>query len=177
MTIPQDVRQKVDSLLGMYEKYKNCAKKQEDAASRLAKARLGDKPTRELEIEYAHPAQKLQSISDEMTFADPHVWALYKFEAYADEAQPIRTMQDFRVHCSKPGYICTKRFVFVNRALRQLKYVPLDDADAYPDAAPLSGAFETLYTLTQNESFMEAWESYEYYKPHGVTAKWDNFTE
>lgn len=177
MIIPSHVRQKADKLLAMYATYKNCSEEQQRAARTLAKARLKGESTSDLEKNYQQFTQKLRSISDAMTFASPLVWALYKFEAYADEAQPIRTVQDFRVHCSKLDYICTKRFLFVNQALRERGLAALDNTKAYADNTLLSEAFEIMHMLSQSEPFMKAWEKHEYYKHNGAVAKWENFTK
>jgi hypothetical protein len=174
MTIPPTVRAAVDTLLAAYATYKKYSHAEARAARTLAKARLLGMPTNELEAQHKHLTKKLQKISDAMTFADPLVWALYKYEAYADEPQSLRTLQDFRVHCSKPGYICTKRFTFVNTALRSQKLPTLQDTDIYPDAAQLSDIFEVLHTLSQDVSFMQAWRAHEYYTRGDRVAKWEN---
>jgi hypothetical protein len=176
MMIPSYVRKEVDHLLAMYETYKSCHEEQARAARALAKAKLRGEPAQDLEKDYKQLAQRLQSISDTMTFANPLVWAHYKFEAYADEAQPIRTMQDFRVHCSKPGYICTKRFTFINQSLRKQDLPTLGDTMAYADNQLLSEAFGVLHMLSQDELFMQAWRMHEYYRRDGVVAKWENLT-
>ena len=118
----------------------------------------------------------MQSISNAMTFADPLIWAMYKFEAYADETQPIRTMQDFRLHCSKPGYICTKRFIFVNETLSNRSLSNLADTSAYPDQKSLTESFNTLWTLSQDSDFIRVWKVYEYHRVDSKAAKWENYT-
>lgn len=177
MMISSSARADVDKLLGMYAEYKSTVAQQEDTARQLAKAKLKGSPTEQLQKAYTALSQQTQAISDTMTFATPLVWALYKFEAYAGEAQPISTMQDFRVHCSKPGYICTKRFIFVNQALNEKGLPTLADSKAYPDTESLTVAFASLQELSEDDTdFMKSWELHEYYKQGGKVAKWENFT-
>lgn len=177
MTISSQDRLEVDKLIALYAAYRSCSEEQARATRKLAKAKLKGEPTDDLEKDHQQLTQKLQSISDAMTFANPLIWALYKFEAYANESQPIRNMQDFRLHCSKPGYICTKRFMFVNYTLRNQGLPPLSSKSAYADKALLSRAFNVLHTLSQNKSFIKTWETHEYYKRDGVVAKWEDFAE
>lgn len=173
--IPVAVRQDVDKLLEMYKTYKQLAAGQSETTHRLAKARLKGGSIDQLENEHHRLSDKMQSISDAMIFPNPLVWALYKFEAYIDEAQPICTMQDFRLHCSKPGYICTKRFIFVNKELNQRGLLTLSDIIAYPDHESLATVFKILDMLSQDNNFMKGWELHEYYKHDGMVAKWENF--
>lgn len=126
---------------------------------------------RDLEI----AEQDLRRISDEMTFANPVVWMMYKFKAYAGTSQAITDMADFRKHCSKPGYICTKRYKFLNQQLQQ-RGVDLDDLSAYPDDMSLEKAYKipAILALAQNEDFMTQWNRYEYHLDNGRVAKWEN---
>ena len=106
-------RAAVDRLLDMYDEYKTLAAKITAAERRLALAKLKNSGVEQIRIELDNLLHSQQQLSDDMTFDTPLIWVMYKFEAYQDEAQPIRTMHDFRLHCSKPDYICTKRFIFL----------------------------------------------------------------
>lgn len=119
--------------------------------------------------------QNLQRISDEMTFANPVVWMMYKYKAYTGTSQAITDMADFRKHCSKPGYICTKRYQFLNKQLNQ-RGIDLNDPIRYPDEMILEEAYKlpALVALAQDEDFMTLWNRYEYNQDNGRVAKWEN---
>ena len=170
-------REATHKLLEMYGEYKKIDKEREAVASRLAKAKLLGEPTQSLSREYDELQLNLQQVSEKMTYSSPVVWMMYKYEAYADEPQPIRTMQDFRIHCSKPGYICTKRFNFVNAQLDRQKLPNLNDTAHYPDGLSLLQAINSpaICKLVENESFQSLWSSYEYYKEGERVAKWENY--
>lgn len=163
----------------MYDQYKTLLNKQSQLERQIAKVVLrgGDKAA--LSVEYARTKQELQALSDAMTFATPRIWIEYKYRAYAEEAQPIRTMHDFRVHCSKPGYICTKRFVFLNKSLQQNGRTGLDNRSAYPDSMVLQEVLAAgdLAELENDEEFMTAWSQHEYFMDDGRVAKWENFRQ
>ena len=110
-----------------------------------------------------------------MTFDTPLVWVMYKFEAYQDEAQPIQTMHDFRLHCSKPGYICTKRFTFLNTHLCNNGQCPLADDERYPDKMLLSEIFPLLGEIERDEVFVSIWRAHEYYQEDGIVKKWQDY--
>ena len=101
---------------------------------------------------------------------------VYKFEAYQDETQPIRTMHDFRLHCSKPGYICTKRFIFLNAHLCSNGQRSLIDSKKYPDEMLLSEIFPLLGEIEQDKAFLSSWRAHEYYQEDGAIRKWQNYT-
>ena len=170
----------VDELLGMYAQYKQAQAEESRIAHQLAKAKLlrNDVLVQQLSAQHSNTERTIQTISDAMTFANPIIWMMYKFAAYQHEAQPIRTMQDFRVHCSKDGYICTKRFLFLDAALEQHGFTSLRDTGNYPDLALLSTAYESheLKQLVEDENFMKTWNSYEFYEIDGAVHKWQNFT-
>lgn len=170
----QTTRQQVDVLIDMYKSHQEVKRHQADCSRQLAKAKLRHEDMTQLQAAYDAYAIELQTISDTMTYASPSIWILYKYEAYAQEAQPIRTMHDFRVHCSKPGYICTKRYEFTNAALLERGLAPLSDAAAYPDTLLLDKALDVVAPLESDEHFMQAWASHEYYRDGDRVAKWEN---
>jgi hypothetical protein len=100
----------------------------------------------------------------------------YKFFAYKTEAQPIRTLADFRQHCSKPDYICTKRYTFLNQQLVDRNKKPLTD-ETFDPRMSLEQIFVSpeLDQLTQDAQFMKAWDDYEYNHQDDRVAKWENF--
>ena len=172
-----DDRKAVDRLLEMYKNYKEIDMKREAIALRLAKAKRLGEPTQALSKKYTELQAGMQQVSEAMTYSSPIVWMMYKYEAYANEAQPIRTLQDFRVHCSKPGYICTKRFNFMNAQLDARGLPNLRDEKHYPDALLLPEAVVSagVIELTKDRLFQELWAAYEYHKDKGRVAKWENY--
>lgn len=119
--------------------------------------------------------QRRQRISDEMTFANPLVWMMYKYKAYAGTSQAITDMADFRKHCSQPGYICTKRYQFLNSHL-QAQGRNLNDTAAYPNALKLPEVYESaaLLAVLNDQAAMAEWKMYEYNLDNGRVAKWEN---
>lgn len=168
-------RTAVDKLLNMYDEYKTLAAEITDAERRVALARLKNGDIKQAKAELDSLRQNQQQLSDAMTFDTPLIWAMYKFEAYKDEAQPIRTMHDFRLHCSKPGYICTKRFLFLNAYLCNKKQNPLTDNQTYPDDMLLDNIFSLLDEIEQDAKFLDSWRAHEYYQEDGAARKWQNY--
>ena len=168
-------RAAVDRLLSMYDKYKTLAAKINAAERRLALAKLKNNDIEQVQTELDVLRRDQQQLSDTMTFDTPLIWVMYKFEAYQDEAQPIRTMHDFRLHCSKPGYICTKRFIFLNAHLCNKGQNSLADRKQYPDEMLLSEIFPLLDEIEQDEVFLSNWRAHEYYQEDGAAKKWQDY--
>lgn len=168
----------VEKLLEQYETYKQVQKQVSAIERQLAKAKLLGKDTGDISLKQQQLRSQLQQISDDMTFADPLVWMQYKYYAYQDEAQPITTLHDFRVHCSKPGYICTKRFEFLNAALAQRNLTDFNDTQKYSDSLELSALFDdaTLMQLLSDPAFIKQWNEYEYFRSDDTVAKWQNYS-
>ena len=103
----------VDKLLDMYDEYKTLTAKIAAAERRLALAKLKNSDVEQIRIELDDLRHSQQQLSDDMTFDTPLVWVMYKFEAYQDEAQPIRTMHDFRLHCSKSAIFVLSALYFL----------------------------------------------------------------
>jgi|SRR5687767_10114735 len=168
----------VSKLLLQYKKYKSVQSQLEETERRLAKAKVRGEDTKDLFAQQLKTQAKLQQISDSMTFANPLIWIQYKYYAYQKEAQPILTMNDFRIHCSKPGYICTKRFIFVNSELAAQGLPTLDDKQAFSDSLELSRLFDhaIMKKLLNDKNFIKTWNKYEYFTLQGKAAKWQNYT-
>lgn len=115
--------------------------------------------------------KKLQEqTGNEMTFATPLVWILYKARAYKDTPQAIDTVGDFRAHCSPEGYICTRRYAFI------VEYLEAEGADIsiHNENIPLKD-FATLPEIAGLEAdsiFMQHWQAQEYYRKDGEISKW-----
>ena len=170
-----EYRQEVDKLIAAYGRYKQLVQDEAALSSTLAKQKILGTVDETLSEQRAALQRELQDVSDSMTFSHPFVWILYKFEAYKDEAQPIRTLRDFRVHCSKEGDICTKRFAFVNEQLARAGRHTLRDVESYEDALPLSALIEdqALTELARDTEFMKLWKTHEYTTIDGRVAKWE----
>ena len=168
-------RAAVDKLLDMYDDYKTLAVKIAAAERRLALAKLKNGDVEQIRIELDELRHNQQQLSDDMTFDTPLVWVMYKFEAYQDEAQPIRTMHDFHLHCSKPGYICTKRFIFLNAHLCSNGQRSLIDSKKYPDEMLLSEIFPLLSEIERDKNFLSNWRAHEYYQEDGAAKKWQDY--
>ena len=169
-------RAAVDKLLRMYDEYKTLTVKITAAERHLALAKLKNSDIEQAQTELDVLRRDQQQLSDDMMFDTPLVWVMYKFEAYQDEAQPIRTMHDFRLHCSKPGYICTKRFIFLNAHLCSNGQHLLTDSEQYSDEMLLSEIFPLLGEIEQDEAFLSNWRSHEYYQEDDVIKKWQDYT-
>lgn len=168
---------KLKELLVLYSRYKAVNEQVQQVGRRLARAKLQKSADAALTDEYTTLRRELEELSDSMTFSGPTVWMRYKFEAYKDEAQPICTMYEFRLHCSKPGYICTKRFEFVNQSLVSHGLPPLSSAHDFPDDMSLDIAAQAVAPLEADAEFMKVWTDYEYYRDHeGRVAKWATFS-
>ena len=168
-------RAAVDKLLDMYDEYKALIAKIAVVERRLALAKLKNSGVEQIRIELDDLRHSQQQLSDDMTFDTPLVWVMYKFEAYQDEAQPIRPMHDFRLHCSKPGYICTKRFTFLNTHLCNNGQCLLTDDERYPDKMLLSEIFPLLGEIERDEVFVSIWRAHEYYQEDGIVKKWQDY--
>lgn len=162
----------VARLLEQYGQYKQLLAQQTKVARLLAKAKLSGALSETLETEYNQYSTQLQQLSDDMTFDSPSIWMCYKFEAYKDEPQPIRTMHDFRQHCSKPGYICTRRFEFVTQELSAHGLDSFNDHVRYPGDMLLDQVWPDVHTLESEVKFMDMWRHHEYYTIDGHAAKW-----
>ena len=176
MKVTNSARVAVDKLLDMYDEYKTLTAKIAAAERRLALVKLRNSDIEQVQTELDGLRRDQQRLSDTMTFDTPLIWVMYKFEAYQDEAQPIRTMHDFRLHCSKPGYICTKRFIFLNAHLCSNGQRPLTDSEQYPDEMLLSEIFPLLGEIEQDEAFLSSWRAHEYYQEDGAIKKWQGYT-
>jgi hypothetical protein len=130
----------------------------------------------EIERKEALLQANLQAISDAMTFATPAIWITYKHLAYQGTSSALNTIRDLRQHCSKEGYICTKRFKFLNAHLNK-KSINLSDRSQFLDSIPLLGlrSADFIIMLSEDQQFMTQWKTYEYHTIDGRVAKWENY--
>jgi hypothetical protein len=172
-----EYRKEVDDLLKAYAEYKELLKTEADLSMKRAKQKIVGVVDAELANDHETAKKNLQSLSDSMTFSNPFVWIMYKFEAYKNEAQSIRTMRDFRIHCSKVGEICTKRFSFVNEQLTQKGQPTLMD-DRYDNSFLLDTLLkeESMQALVNDPMFMALWKKHEYNTDQTRVAKWEDYS-
>lgn len=170
-------RQAVDALLEQYRQYLAYQSEVDALERQLAKQKLRGESTEAASQLLDERRAAISQLSDAMTFATPLIWVMYKHEAYQHEAQPIRTMHDLRLHCAKPGYICTKRMQFLNAYLTSRGRVPLSDDEQYPDALSLDMIYETLSQLEEDTTLLEQWRHHEYFTEDGVVKKWQNYID
>jgi hypothetical protein len=172
-----EYRKEVDGLLAAYANYKQLLTIESELSMKRAKRKIIGSIDEELVRMHEQTKQQLQSLSDSMTFSNPFVWIMYKFEAYKNEAQPIRTMRDFRIHCSKVGDICTKRFTFVNEQLVAKGERSLVDSNYYEDATLIDTLLEdrSINELMNDPVFMDLWNKYEFNTADGRVAKWESY--
>ena len=170
--------QHVAQLLDQYETYKKLSTQLSELSLKVAQAKLRKENNEILIAHYEAHRTALQELSDDMTFINPAVWMRYKYEAYKNEAQPIETLHDFRLHCSKVGYICTKRFEFLNAELEKRGLASLANKSVFPDSDTLLVAINhaSIQSLTTDKAFMKQWSEYEFYMADGRVAKWENFS-
>ncbi len=120
---------------------------------------------------------KLQEISDAMKFDNPVIWMMYKHHAYINTPNPILTVGAFIEHCNGHGDICSKRYTYLSKYLKNLHQVQIETQ--YTTDTPL----EKLYTdniilnLIFDVTFMDEWSKHEYNTIKGKTAKWKSYTD
>ncbi len=114
-----------------------------------------------------------EQLSNEMTFANPVIWMIYKYQAYKGASNEIKTIGDFRKHCEPEGYICTLRFKFLKDYLKK-KSIDLTDLKKFPDNKDLKYLFKSdfIFKLTADTIFMNIWKSNEYLIENNKVNKW-----
>lgn len=129
-------------------------------------------------IQEEHNLQEQQQrLWDSMFYPNPVIWLMYKYQAYRGGQNAITTMGDMKKHCTPEGYICTKRFAFLNDYLRRTQNIDVTDTAVFPDDCLLPAFYESalIIGLTNEGTFMEQWQAYEFYTRNGAVAKWQNF--
>lgn len=144
----QETRDKVNKLLQQYKEYN-------EAVNESDKDRIGD----------------------EMTYADPIVWMMYKHEAYAESDHSINTLGELKEHSIDHGGICAKRFSFVVNFVREKHGVDLMDENKFSNDTPIHEFYdsEIMNKIVVDKEFINEWEKYEYFKDNGKVAKWQNY--
>jgi len=122
-------------------------------------------PSQLLEKNILNQKKLLDQISNEMTFADPIIWIIYKHLAYQNTPKAINTLGDLRHHCEPIDYICTKRFKFLKQYISQ-------DNLAFDLPLPKFYSSDEIMGLIQNQDFISQWQDQEYYIDNNQVAKW-----
>lgn len=169
--------QTTDQLLAMYNQYRELSAEIEKLERAQAKLLLTGQDATATEHSLYSVTQTRIELSDAMTFDTPRIWIEYKYRAYQNESQPIATMHDLRLHCSKPDYICTKRYSFLNSELLGQNRPPLSDRHTYPDAMSINVLLSSDLLDTLRESSYEQWRTHEYYRQGRAAAKWQDYIE
>lgn len=142
----KETRDKVDKLLQQYKEYK-------DASTEDEKNRIGD----------------------EMTYADPIVWMMYKHQAYLRTDHKITIMRELRDHCNDHGGICAKRFNFLFVFIKTKYSKNITDPKEFPNDMRIEEFYESelMDLVVSDEDFMNQWRKYEFYKRNERVAKWE----
>jgi len=190
--IIKDSDQIVNRLIMQYKEYMRLLNKIKNKDKELLEAiatagkRLGKIPSELLQDNYKDSDTKainkekdllkidLDQISDEMTFANPIIWMMYKYKAYKGASNEISNMRQFRNHCTPKGYICTERYIFLNQYLKENQDTSLSDTERFPDDMDLSEVYESdlMISIYEDLEFMTHWKGLEYLKTDGKINKW-----
>jgi hypothetical protein len=182
--MPDTVSKEVEVLYGLYQVYLEAERSREFTSKlgekmAIAERKKGKEQSQELQIiqKYFSILETVkEEISDGMTFRTPLIWIQYKRYAYRGQSTEIRTVKDFIAHCTPEGYICTKRFHFLNTGLIKLGYASFESV--FPSDMLLSDVESHLafVRLLQSKEFIEMWKTYEYYMENDKSKKWKLYT-
>jgi hypothetical protein len=114
-------------------------------------------------------------VADEMTFPTPEVWIRYKATAYKNTDKEIATWGDFVQHCSPQGYICTKRFAFLQQVVREHLHIEITEI---AKDTPLLNVCDAswLADIQQQQDLMTTWQEHEFFMKDNRVAKWQDVT-
>lgn len=113
----------------------------------------------------------VQQVSDEMTFANPLIWMMYKDKAYKGTSTEIKTWKDFKKHCEPEAYICGIRYRFLKSHFAS-EGKALDTM--FADDSGLMQIYQSreILDLCLDIDFMEEWKKQEYRKTDDKVNKW-----
>ncbi len=117
-------------------------------------------------------------IGDEMTYADPIVWMMYKHKAYLGSDHEITTVGALREHSDDHGGICAKRFDFLSTSIKVKYRKDIRDPKEFSNDVLIEDLYESelLDKIVSDENFMHDWQRHEFYKKDGKVAKWQNYS-
>ena len=167
----------VDRLIMQYKEYvflnDHIKKLENDKFAELLKKKDSDK-LQTIDDKLSLIKIDLDQVSNEMTFANPIIWMMYKYKAYKDTSSEISTLGDFRKHCEPDGYICTERYKFLCKYLKDNYEKDIEDKSIYSDRIDLSDFYiqDFLVKLSQDTKFMNLWKRNEYLISRNKVNKW-----
>jgi len=117
-------------------------------------------------------------IGDEMTYADPIVWMMYKKQAYAGSDHEINTFGDLKEHSIDHGGICAKRMRFLALFIKENYKKDILDSSEFSNNTTLENFYDCdlINKVVNDQEFVKTWESHEYFKDGGKVAKWENYS-
>lgn len=171
-------KQVVDRLILQYKEYLYLNKKIKELENKkfaeILKSKSGKK-VKLIEDTIALVKTDLNQVSNEMTFANPIIWMMYKYRAYKNTSNEISTLEDFRKHCEPEGYICTARYKFLKEFMRKNLSIDLDNKSLYPDTLELDDFYtkKEITSLLENHQFLKMWKEKEYLITKNKINKWN----
>jgi hypothetical protein len=168
----------VTRLLAQYSEYVLALKEQDSLRQRILATSSSQNPSI---AEADHIRTTLENIelysqrlSQEMSFAWPRIWMLYKLLAYANTPKAIVTLGDLRTHCLPEGYICTKRWAFLKRMSSNYTYCEVHDTNVFPDTMMLEDflSIDHVHTFIHDPYLIKEWQRHEYFIQDDRIAKW-----
>ncbi len=168
----KDVRQSCEA--DMFKYAETCARREGKTLSAVLRDYEGNRGLATLMARQQTLVRRLEELSSAILFDTPEIWLKYKYQAYAGTARELRTLGSLREHCSKVGYICTKRFSFLSARLRVLGFAELTDRSAWPDELLVSAVaeHEAIRAVMNDEPSLVEWCQHEYFTSNGRSAKW-----
>jgi hypothetical protein len=117
-----------------------------------------------------------QRISDEMRFADPIVWILYKYHAYQGTHHALSTWGELIAHSRGHDGICGKRLRWLERKVASYG-VEIMKEESIPLRSSLLevAALPMIEQIASDNECMTEWRQYEYEEYDGNVAKWHSF--
>lgn len=124
----------------------------------------------------AESQEEKKRIGDEMFFADPIIWLLYKYEAYQGSNHIISTWGDLVHHSQSHDGICGKRLHWLRWYLKERGFDVLDTT-ILPKETSLTEVvkMEAIIHLCSDKEAMIGWDEYEFEKINGEVAKWQSY--
>lgn len=126
----------------------------------------------------ARTEEEKDRIGDEMTYADPIIWVMYKKQAYAGSHHEINTLGDLKKHSIDHGSICAKRMRFLALFIKGNYKKDILDSSEFSDDIILEDFYDNnlLNDIVSDKKFIKTWESHEYFKDQGRVTKWENYS-
>ena len=188
--MPNQIHLSVERLIAQYKEY-CCLEAQEHEVKEkyqekiISLAKTQGKSVREIieensdaELYAWKQAQDLikkmrERVADEMTFPLPEIWMRYKALAYQGSDKEIRTWGEFMQHCQPSGYICTKRYAFLHKAVQEREGVAIHELPAQTPLIVMCDA-PWLREIQEDDKCMSMWLAHEFFMKDNQVAKWQD---